>query len=164
MDKQRENGNQYPKMKYLPLDASVNVTTKLDKTSRYLGSNSFGAKAMITSKQYSKISLAIDVEDNILNFEISAPPEKAKQIKETGSALLISKLLQPYTGKATNREKATFTLPIETISNINYVAVNIIEVWIYNPDTGEIYHKEKRNNGNRNSGDVNTREEEGARP
>jgi hypothetical protein len=133
----------------------------------YEGSNAYGAKVQVTRHRGTSFGLAID---NFKDFgmkryltsltrklgysadlhktdafviEISMDVETAKRVKSGLTALAVVKLSHPPTFTGTFYSKPTYNKPDEYFVIHNYLSAHLLELWIYDKNTGEVFAKLK---------------------
>lgn len=76
-------------------------------------------------------------------IEMSMDVPTAKRVRDTLAALAIVRLVKPYTFEGTFYDKPTFNRPEEFFVQSFYLNVEVLELWVYDTATGEIYAKLK---------------------
>lgn len=138
---------------------SLSIKTLFSDTDQYVGQNAFGAKKIVNRYSSKKYYIALFNEDQImqsgeLGFNISynrpilieMNPETAKSIKNSIEVLAITKIKVDEASACVALEKdssskPTFDNPREKEGKEIYIFTELIGLWIYNMDTGEIYNK-----------------------
>lgn len=112
----------------------------------YIAQNAMGATMTVTySKIFSYGVLFRDANADDFTISISMPPEKAKALKNNLGLLVLYKLTEPYIKSDYNVITPTFSDPRKTEELSSHLIANVVEVWLYNFKTGEIYRKQKKN-------------------
>lgn len=120
---------------------AVEISHKLDKTSKYTGQNALGKKAKVTLREY--ITHGLVISEDIPNLKITMAVDEAKKAKTSGSLILIGNLSPPFYGFYYSHKNATLTDPEEVETAGYYIAMGLKEIWYANLNTGEIYYKKK---------------------
>lgn len=119
------------------------------------GQNAYGARVEITEQYKTSYSIAIL---NLNNFEtkkdvlrsieskMNISSEEAKALKNNISAILVVKPVVPYISNVFWDIAATFNLPIRYIYHLYYVEADLLEVWFFNKETGDVLAKIKPKN------------------
>ena len=119
-----------------------------NKESTYSGSNAFGFNVTVNKTEQNKYDLllenwkSLNIE-SLIQFSIKIDAFNAKQIIESKllGYLFIGKICEPYTCEGYSYDLPTIDLPEEYITNIKYINLHVIEIWLFNMKTGEIYSK-----------------------
>jgi hypothetical protein len=139
---------------YLNLDYSDRAITlssiDIDSVS-YTASNSYGASALVKNSDHEKYAA---VPSNYTEFpyrdtsgqhyigvKIILNQNEAKNAKNDMRVLLIAKLTDPLISEKERYHGATFSSPYNGVFSDRYIHINLIEIWIYNQKTGQIYSK-----------------------
>jgi hypothetical protein len=135
---------------------------KTTSESTYKANNAFGAETVVSKSQV----LTYDIAFSIFNwtwassvksivpnfgdyiFEDSFKVEKsiAKETKENLRYLVIGRFASPSILTGINSVKPTFSSPKEVFEAALYVNLDILELWVFNSKTGEVYIKRKPQN------------------
>jgi hypothetical protein len=138
---------------YSKLNEYVNhVTVYSDSKSGgiYSATNGYGARINVNKVIYSYYEAAInnysELPDILLDnvFKMKSTPDIAINIKDNISVILIGVITDPYTGYLSGRIGPELNSPFDQLLNHNSIYINVIEYWIYNKSTGEIYSKIKK--------------------
>jgi hypothetical protein len=115
----------------------------------YTGSNAYGALMKVDQYNFKEFKLLIanvatvpfvaNLVPKRLHFEIPMPAEKAREVKPQIQAIAICKLLAPYTTSVAVHREATRDSPIELNIDRKYIIVDLLDVLVYNRDSGEVY-------------------------
>jgi len=126
--------------------------------STYIASNSFGVKTKVTQHRQTLYDLELDNRENFWKglrnkigervIKINMPPHEAKNLKENFGLLLIcrlSHLTDPYRNISNDLSHLEPTLdePEEYYSSMNFVSVELLEIWVYHIKSGKIFVQEK---------------------
>lgn len=115
------------------------------KTASYMGSNAFGAKVAITKHEAQKYGVQLIGGGLSYDLHIPMSISDAKKYKESLSVLLICK---PYIENDTLAfmgsfyDKPTFDDPLERSYRIAVMNVELLEIWVYDFNTGKVFHKQ----------------------
>jgi hypothetical protein len=131
-------------------DKKVILVSKQTRNGSYKGQNAFGVKMTCY-----KIKESIVMMENRSNdftvlkrFEIPVDVEKAKAVKKNIALLYITKDCDSlYMGEYLSSCK--IDNPFEIRTNTGTITCDVLDLWIFNRKTGEIYYKQ---------GDKNTKE------
>jgi hypothetical protein len=120
----------------------------------YTGQNSFGIKRRVVEKESYSCDLILlnpgelgfkkdqyDVlgdRQNIV-FDVQMDPATAQKAKQNLKLLVLFQVGPPYVGNAKDYDSPTIDDPVEVTSYKFYIYANVIEVWLYDSKTGEIY-------------------------
>lgn len=131
----------------------------------YIGTNAFGTKVRVTSRKtvtyglaygnprefaISKYlgrhekSLGVSDRDSLL-IDIKMDTVTAIKAKPNLRALVVTKLISPYTSNATYYESPTFANPVSYYETYHYLIAHLEELWLYDITSGRIYAKVKPN-------------------
>jgi hypothetical protein len=133
---------------------------EIEKESTYLGSNAFGLSNLVDKTEsneydllfenWKNFNIPIKNSDALIEVNIGLDVLHAKQIIESDvlSCLFIGNLCEPYTCVGYSFQKPTISYPVEYITNFKYINLHVIEIWLFNKKTGEIYSKLKPINDN----------------
>ncbi len=124
----------------------------------YGGSNAFGATVEVTRHETNRYELVVCNYDDFpttkssengyervfLTVDLNVRQEQARIMKSSIATLFISKLTTPFSLKDVDYSPATITSPLSTTTNSFYVFANLIEVWFYDINTGQILLKIKK--------------------
>jgi hypothetical protein len=151
--------------------SSLDILSYKNRNS-YAGQNAYGARVEVSRTETKKYDIAIVNERNLFMFlqkykpleykegyqsreifsipiEIAMAPEIAKSETNLINILAVCKIKPPSKLlKLTDRDyqqisKPKFTTPYEDEENIYYIFSELLEIWIYNFKSGEIYLKLK---------------------
>lgn len=75
--------------------------------------------------------------------KINMQPEEARVAKDRITALILARPTTPYISYGAVLRKATFKDPTEFFSQMYYLDVDLLEIWLYDKTTGEIVSKAK---------------------
>lgn len=113
----------------------------------YIATNAFNNKILVKSSISKLIDLAIINDDDIMNYAVklsfNIQSDKAKKLKQNGSILYVGNLIPPYYAKSAEFSNATLDQPLEVTLDIQYIAMKVTEIWIFDSISGEIYYKHK---------------------
>ena len=70
-------------------------------------------------------------------------PANARAVKDNIAALILVKPTAPYISYGAILRKATFKDPTEIFIQMYYVDVDLLEIWIYKKESGELLTKIK---------------------
>jgi len=129
---------------------------RINKESTYSGSNAFGFNVIVDKTESNEYDLLLENWKNLnietsIQFTTKIDVFNAKQIIESKllGYLFIGKISEPYTcEEGYSYKKPTIDFPEEDITNIEYINLHVIEIWLFNKKTGEIYSKIKPTNDN----------------
>jgi hypothetical protein len=76
------------------------------------------------------------------SFTLNMTPDVAKRAKENLRLLLVCRLADPPVIEGTTYSKPTFDHPRESFFQIHNLNTKLLEVWIFNASTGEVYDKQ----------------------
>lgn len=76
------------------------------------------------------------------SFTLKMVPDVAKRAKENLRLLLVCKLADPPVIEGSSYSKPTFDRPRESFFQIHNLNTELLEVWIFNASTGEVYDKQ----------------------
>jgi len=94
--------------------------------------------------KYNLSSTSLDIGGKTVFLQrINMGPTEAKAAKENLAALVLAKATIPNISNGAILHKATFKDPNEFFSQIYYVDVDLLEIWIYDKLTGELITKIK---------------------
>jgi hypothetical protein len=124
---------------------------------QYVGQNAFGAKRVVNRYENNDYYIALFNEDQIrcsrllgghifgkFPILIAMDPEPAKSTKDSIQVLAITKIKVDEGSAAMQKSShlnPTFSNPTESETKETYIFTELIGLWIYNMDTGEIYKK-----------------------
>lgn len=136
---------------------------------RYIGQNAFGAQKEITKtevrsryfvlKNYSAFKEFFQQDPygtgysrefnpefdsyrtNDFEFRVNLSPSVAERAKSEMAALLIVRLSDPYSGVSIHRTEPKMDYPQDVTDFQNYLVGEILQIWLFNKSTGEIYRK-----------------------
>jgi hypothetical protein len=121
----------------------------------YIATNAFGVQVKVTVSEDSEYGLAIpniDKKDG-WNIKIKSSPEEAKHIMGNFRLLLIGKNdfykksfyeeEVHFYEESRGRSTPTLDKPYEITSTDNYLGFKLMEIWLYDYVSGEIYWKYK---------------------
>lgn len=144
------------------------------KKETYQGSNAFGANVEITKTTAMSYDLAVSnwmswqtedyvepsyrslsgakhlAEKAILN-RLILPPSQAEQLKPNLRLLAICRLQYPFIDTGSIYIKPTFDRPRESILLLNYLYVELIEMWAYDISSGKVLYRRRANDVNSGS-------------
>ena len=130
-----------------------------DYGSQYVGQNAFSDKVVVNSYESNYYYIALYNEDQIAQSQslngyifdkqpilIEMDPKTAESIKDSIGVLAITKIkVDNFSASSdmtrSSNSDATYTNPTEIKSKQYYIFTDLIGLWIYNMDTGEIYKK-----------------------
>jgi hypothetical protein len=129
------------------MGAKVQVTRTLGKNYEVAISNysNFGMTRYIDSLTRTLgYTSDLHAKDTIL---ISLPMEiaTAKRVKDRLKVLAVVRLTEPYTFEGTFYAKPTFNDPKEYFVQYYYLNSELLELWVYDDTTGQIFAKKKPN-------------------
>jgi len=147
----------YSRAKPFDFNRRCVMLDEIKEESTYSGSNAFGFNVIVDKNESKEYDLLLK---NWKNFnvkmgklEIDASIQltteidvsHAKQIIESNSlgCLFIGKISEPYTCEGYSQIKPTIDFPKEFITYNKYINLDVIEIWLFNKKTGEIYSKIK---------------------
>lgn len=112
----------------------------------YVGQNAYGAQVRVQKKEILENQIAIT---NAEQFEwskmsIPVPREQVAELKPHLRVLLAIVPTEPLVGHLIDRKKPTFSNPVETEHNIDYVCGELQEFRVYRNDTGEVLARLER--------------------
>ena len=119
------------------------------------GQNAYGAKVKVKHYSSRYDYLAIHnyysylfcpngfLNCNSISFEkiLNMGLEEAKASKDNIAALIIGKPTYPFTSFGSISSGATFSSPSSMDISMSYLHLDLLEVWFYNTETGEIISK-----------------------
>ena len=119
---------------------------------KYVGQNAMGAKVLVDELASESFEAAIanfrqfkpvelDRRQFFVKTIIQADVAKAKLIKERLRALVVCRLLSPYTGYGAVLDEATFGKSSQYFLRMYYLNAEAVELWLYDGMTGEIFRK-----------------------
>lgn len=116
---------------------------KMEKISHYIGSNVFGVTAEVTKinedSYYIKYkSLPLDKNNT---YTVTINTDEAKQLKLHLKAIVIGKIVRPFTSYVGHYIAATFTEPTEYYIHGYYIYFEPKELWFVNDSSGIIIDK-----------------------
>jgi hypothetical protein len=124
----------------------IDIKSAGEKVSTYIGTNAFGAKTVI--KKYTGDLYGLAPKEKKYSISIRIKPAEAKKYKNRLKVLLIckasknDKLNRPaFTGL--QYFPPTFNTPIEMHYVAKIINVEILELWIYDYNTGKILGKQE---------------------
>jgi len=126
--------------------------------SSYVCTNGFGATAEVQNTRYTIHHVAfgnaqafptvptVEVKDGDLStvaIHVSVPsePDAARQMKPELSALAVGRLTAPFTTSLYYGDTATVSSPYATQNQGNCVMTELLEIWIYDRNSGVIHAK-----------------------
>lgn len=132
-------------------ESTLRVLSGRASSRAYSGSNGFGAVQEVKEYSFKEYDLLI-ANSNALPFveslaprrihvELPMPPEKAQQLKPQIEVIAICKLAAPFTASGKTDKDPTRDDPISVRIDHKYLRVNVLDVWVYNHDTGVVYAK-----------------------
>jgi hypothetical protein len=118
---------------------------QLKSLGTYEGSNAYGTTRTIEKSLMSYHSVGVSNFKSLqrLNFALSVPPSKAKEIKENLAILYVGKLVTPFFALDASSLKPTINRPRDVLIGNHILTMNLSEIWLYNGATGEIISKFK---------------------
>jgi hypothetical protein len=121
---------------------------------KYIGSNAFGATKEITEEYISDTILIVKnyaeydvleeqyLRNKYLQIELNEiSREVAKKLKGKISTLYVFDIIEPFSDEEKYYDKATMDNPLTRIIDNKLVYGNLIEIILYNTQTGEIIYK-----------------------
>ena len=123
------------------------------KRKSYVGENSFGVKRRITRIEERVYALAVDEmyfnpdkDYHEYRFELALSPTEAKELKNNLGILIFCKARHyggdtAFTLNKNDYVAATINFPTEISTDIRYISVGILQVWLYNVKTGHVLSK-----------------------
>jgi hypothetical protein len=132
----------------------------LKELGTYEGQNAYGAKTAITKSEIYKFTIAINnirdfraylplktdrfaSTENHLEINLNLPAQEAKQAKANLSYLLIFFPEKPFVGSSSYRLSPKLDFPQDAQFYNSYLRGQLLEIWLFNRATGEIYKKLK---------------------
>lgn len=135
-------------------DASVDgFLLKRDSlgTQKYVGSNAFGVKKMITRQDYAEYGALLSADDPVFvkdafesfghpiaRFRIQMKPMEAAIIKTALRAVLVCTVADPKVFHDTTSDEPTISHPYETNTLRQFMPVTTRELILYNDITGQV--------------------------
>jgi len=127
----------------------VLISRTLLRTSQYQGQNAFGAKVMVTKREYVDRFISADniIEkfremnrsDYFFTFGFGPLPKRAMPIQERLGILIVCKVFDARTGFSYT--KPTFDDPREIVVDEKIIDATILYIWLFDKQTGEIVSK-----------------------
>jgi hypothetical protein len=144
---------------------SLSVTSHLTNEGSYIATNAYGTKIRVTSRKIVMYELAYDnphefavseylptrervpgvsARDSLL-IDINMDSVTAFKAKQNLHAVVLTKLIPPYTSNATYYDSPTFDNPVSYYQLYHYLLTHLEELWLYDKTSGNIYAKVKTN-------------------
>jgi hypothetical protein len=132
---------------------ALEIAEKETPLDEYIGENAFGTKRRVLKFRRDTYGILFNnIEDFAhekadtffpitITWDVPMTVATAMAAKEHSRLLLVFRLVQPYTRKWSNYVTPTINDPAERDLHWLYVNATIDELWLYNFDTGDIYHK-----------------------
>lgn len=141
-------------------DKSITLIVDMEDGGSYEAENVYGAKTIVEKTVFTSYDVAVTycndfpietIEDEqfpIIKFDyivgkFPSPPEEARKIKKNIGCLVIGKLEKPFIHETFILEPATFDSPYDVSRFHRYLHMRMLELWIYNQETGKVYVKLK---------------------
>jgi len=103
----------------------------------YIGQNAFGARTKVRAGTIYDYRIQYELPDCKLDFKMK--PEEAELFRESIRVLCWVKIFN--VDSSTSYHDATYNIPLDS-KHISYTGkASIVEIWLYNFKTGEIYKK-----------------------
>lgn len=125
----------------------------------YTGSNAYGAQATIERKVADFYNIAFMnyeqfpvvktflyrdyVKDISFSADIKMDVQKAMKAKENLRLLVACRLVEPYTIEGASYSKPTISNPRENFFRSYSLNTELLELWVFDASTGEVYLKQK---------------------
>lgn len=155
-----------PRAAHVKLMRSLSVKTIYTYEGSHIGSNVYGTKLRVKNrridsyelaydnpdefviskyqdKEHRKLGLTSDTDAIIVDVKMDTPT--AIRAKGNLRALAVVEVRPPYIDKATHYEEATFDNPVSYYEPSYYLATRLIELWLYDLNSGQVYAKIKPN-------------------
>jgi hypothetical protein len=114
----------------------------------YVGQNAFGVKARVQRIRQTIIELCYKPDFGGVDYgmpgillQVDASPQEARLMKASLAAVVIFTMEEPYFTESLAQTDATISGPTELSVHRVQVHAALIEVWLYNPTTGQIYRQ-----------------------
>ncbi|MGI8655438.1 MAG: hypothetical protein ACR2LC_09490 [Pyrinomonadaceae bacterium] len=145
------------------------ITSQADvESSEYEASNAYGAKVTVTRNTGKDFEIAFhefpsfgmtryvdsrtreqgftgdSFAKDVIHVDFKTDIPAAKKIKSNLRVLAVAKLLSPYTSNGKFYNKPTRDDPNEFFIQYDYLNAELLELWVYDISTGQVYAKKKR--------------------
>jgi hypothetical protein len=145
---------------------SLNLRSNHVDEGSYIATNAFGTRIRVKGRRIDAYELACDnanefgmskylrreqrtlgltLPTDSLVIDMDMDTATAIKAKQNLRAIVLVKLISPYTSKATYYDNATFDNPVSYYQVYYYVIARLVEVWLYDVTSGEIYSKVRPN-------------------
>jgi hypothetical protein len=125
--------------------ASLLVKTSSQQRGEYVGSNAFGASAVVTFMTRQHYAIILPKNEPGLDFELAMPPEEARQIKDAVDVLVTvgprTDVNTAIVSEGTQSKSATFSSPSDALDEYKYLNLPVVAVWLANRGTGQVFMK-----------------------
>jgi hypothetical protein len=114
----------------------------------YEGSNAYGAKVQVTRLSGKHYEVAFSNSSQFgmtrsILIQIPMEVSTAKNVKDHLKSVAVVRLLEPYTFEGVLYDKPTLNLPKEHFYQFYYLNTELLELWVYDDTTGQIFAKKK---------------------
>jgi hypothetical protein len=132
------------------LVTSVRLDQKIKHTRTYTASNAYGKKVTVDSTTWDTCGVAFSnltyyssLSSGFKRLEesIEMPPDEARSAKGNIALVFVGKLSEPFWSEFHDYSKPTIENPTEMAWTGDSVVMELIQVWIFNRQTGKIYKK-----------------------
>lgn len=120
------------------------LSSDVTELGSYVGSNAFNRKVSVRRFRNMQFNLAA-VARRAMKYEMHVPMEagKAKQADGAIGLLWVARLKDPYAHVQEDRTTPTIDSPNDGTIIRHFIFIEPLEFWLYNTQTGEIYHRNK---------------------